>query len=63
MRDEALVLLPARAGEQDLEDRRVRGAGETLELTEVGQCDAGLTPCGAREREPSRQSVIHGCSS
>ena len=60
MRDEPFVLFTAGACEEDLEDRGMRGAGKPFELPKRGQCDTRLSPCRAREGEPSRQSVVHG---
>ena len=57
--DEAVVLVPAGAGEPHAIHDRVRGSLEPLERPEGGQRHRRLPALGARERVPARQRVVH----
>jgi hypothetical protein len=56
---ETHVLIAADARETDTEDRRVRRAGETLDLAEGRQRDARPIMLRARERVASTEDVVH----
>src|SRR5438874_1599238 len=57
--DEGGVLPTARAREADAEDRRMRGARQSLGEPERRERDARLAARRARERVPAPESVVH----
>src|SRR5919197_564197 len=59
MGDETFMLPAARAREQDAKDGRMGGPRQPFEPPERRERDVGLAMCGAREREPPGQRVVH----